>query len=66
MGRLSPYFSDKELIASLRKYFTNPYGIDFSYWLNHTRKVKDGLLVTVEDKRFLIDYYSGSVISRVE
>lgn len=67
MGGLSPYFSDADLISSLRKYYNKEkqYTVNFWYWLNTAKKIKDGILINVEGRKFLIDYYSGSVIKEV-
>lgn len=68
MGGLSPYFSDADLISSLRKYYKKEeqYSVNFQYWLNTEKKVKDGILINVGNRKFLVDFYSGSVIKEVK
>lgn len=67
MGGLSPYFSDADLISSLRKYYKKEeqYTVNFRYWLNTAKKVKDGILINVGSRKFLVDFYSGRVIKEV-
>lgn len=68
MGGLSPYFSDADLISSLRKYYEKEeqYTINFQYWLHTAKKIKDGILINVAGRKFLVDFYSGSVIKEVK
>ena len=68
MGGLSPYFSDADLISSLRKYYKKEeqYTINFQYWLHTAKKIKDGILINVAGRKFLVDFYSGSVIKEVK
>lgn len=68
MSQLSPYFSDADLISSLRKYYKKEeqYSVNFQYWLNTEKKVKDGILINVGNRKFLVDFYSGSVIKEVK
>ena len=63
MGVVSKYFSDDELISSLRPYFPREkqYSIDFRFWLNTAKRSNDGIVVTVESRRFLVEEYTGSV-----
>ena len=67
MGVISPYLSDDEVISCLRCCFDREeqYRINFHYWLNTARRVKDGVLVDVGSRRFLLDLYTGSVIREV-
>lgn len=67
MGGLSPYFSDDDLISSLRKYYKKEeqYTVNFWYWLHTAKKVKDGILINVGSRKFLVDFFSGSVIKEV-
>ena len=67
MGVVSKYFSDDDLINSLRKQYPRDrqYSVDFRFWLNTAKRTRDGLVVTVEDRSFLIDEYSGSVVREV-
>ena len=64
---LSPYFSDYEVISSLRQYYkdSEQYSINFEYWLQRKRITKDGIIVNIAGKQFLIDYYTGSVIKQM-
>lgn len=68
MGGLSPYFSDADLISSLRKYYKKEeqYTINFQYWLHTAKKIKDGILINVAGRKFLVGFYSGSVIKEVK
>lgn len=65
--KLTPYASDKEIIASLRKYFRkeDQYTINFEYWLNFAIKTNNGILIKIKHREFLVDYYTGSVIKEV-
>lgn len=65
--KLTPYTSDKEIIASLRKYFSKEeqYSINFEYWLNFASKTNNGVLIKIKNREFLIDEFSGSVIKEV-
>lgn len=64
---VTPYASDKEIIASLRKYFNSEeqYTINFEYWLNFAIKTKKGILIKIKHREFLVDPYTGSVIKEV-
>lgn len=64
---ISPYFSNKDLISSLRKYFNSEeqYTINFEYYLNFAIKTNNGILIKIKEREFLADYYSGSVIKEV-
>ena len=65
--KLTSYVSDKEIIASLRKYFNSEeqYTINFEYWLNFAIKTNNGILIKIKHREFLVDYYTGSVIREV-
>lgn len=65
---ISPYFSDAALISSLRKYYKKEeqYNVNFKYWLSTAHKVKDGMIVNIAGRKFLIDYYTGSVLKEVK
>lgn len=67
MGVVSKYFGDDDLINSLRKQYPRDkqYSVDFRFWLNTAKKTREGLVVTVEDRNFLIDVYTGTVIREV-
>lgn len=64
---VTPYASNKTIIASIRKYFNNDeqYSINFEYWLNFAIKTNNGVLVKIKNREFLVDYYTGSVIKEV-
>ena len=64
---ITPYSSNKEIIASLRKYYNKneQYSINFEYWLNFAIKTNNGILIKIKHREFLVDYYSGSVIKEV-
>lgn len=64
---VSPYFTDKTVISSLRKYYDkkNQYSINFEYWLSFAIKTNNGILIKIKEREFLVDYYSGSVIKEV-
>ena len=64
---LSPYFSDDDLINSLRKYYpkNKQYTVNFQYWLHTAKKIKDGIIIQIASRKFLIDFYTGSVIKEV-
>ena len=68
MGGLSPYFDDNTLIMSLRKYYpeNEQYNVNFKYWLSTAHKVKDGMILNIAGRKFLIDYYTGSVLKEVK
>ena len=67
MVSVSPYFSDKTVIQSIRKYFNSDeqYSINFKYYLNFAVNTDDGILIKIKDRKFLVDYYSGIVIKEV-
>lgn len=67
MGGLSPYFDDNTLIMSLRKYYpkNEQYSINFKYWLHTAKKTKDGIIIQIASRKFLINFYTGSVIKEV-
>ncbi len=61
---LSLYFSEQDIISSLRQQFNRDeqYSIDFKYWLNTLRKTSAGFIVQVENRKFLIHKHTGTVI----
>lgn len=67
MGSVSPYFSDGTLISSLKKYYNRneQYSINFEYWLNFAIKTRNGVLIKIKHREFLVDYYTGSVIKEM-
>ena len=67
LGIISPYLSDSEVVSQLRQEFDRDeqYTVDFGYWLHTTRIVRDGVLVRVMSRRFLLDYRTGAVIREV-
>lgn len=64
---ITVYASDESVISSLRKYYNRDeqYNVDFRYWLHTAKKVKDGIIVQIGSRRFLIDEYTGSVIKEI-
>lgn len=68
MGGLSPYFSDADVICSLRKYYKKEeqYTVNFQYWLHTAKKIKDGIIIQIGSRKFLIDFYTGSIIKEVK
>lgn len=64
MGVVGAYFSDEEVISSLRRQFPRyqQYRIDFLSWLHTARLTSDGFVVQVFNRKFLVDKYTGSVI----
>ena len=68
MGVVSKYFSDETVISSLRgRYDANErYSINFHYWLHTATITKDGILVRVGSRRFLVDEFTGAVIREVK
>lgn len=68
MSQLSPYFSDADLISSLRKYYKKEeqYTVNFKYWLHTAYKVKDGIIIQIANRKFLVDFYTGSIIKEVK
>lgn len=68
MACVTDYASDECVIASLRKYYNadERYTVDFRYWLHTAKKVKDGILISVGSRKFLIEEFTGSVIREVK
>ena len=68
MASVSPYFSDDTVIASLRSHYreNERWNINFRYWLHTAKKVKDGILISVGSRKFLIEEFTGSVIREVK
>ena len=64
MGVVSKYFSDETVISSLRGHYdaNERYSINFHYWLYTATITKDGILVRVGSRRFLVDEFTGAVI----
>ena len=67
MGVVSKYFSDETVISSLRGHYdaNERYSINFHYWLHTATITKDGILVRVGSRRFLVDEFTGAVIREV-
>lgn len=67
MGSISVYCSDDEVVNGLRAYYPREeqYTINFYHWLSTARKTKDGVLVTVGTRRFLLHEVTGAVIREV-
>jgi len=67
MGVVSVYVSDDDVISNLRGFFdrAEQYQINFKYWLGTSRKVKEGVLVNVGSRCFLLHEFTGLVIREV-
>ena len=67
MGVVSKYFTDETVISSLRGHYdaNERYSINFHYWLHTATITKDGILVRVGSRRFLVDEFTGAVIRDV-
>lgn len=67
MGMISIYCDDNEVVSSLRQQFSrsDQYRINFMHWLNTAKRVKDGVLVQVENRKFLLHPVLGTVIREV-
>ena len=67
MGVVSSYLSDDEVVSVLRQEFDREFqfSIDFYYWLHTARKVKDGVLVDVMGRCFLLNEFTGYVIREI-
>ena len=67
MGVVSPYLSDDEVVSCLRQEFDRDeqYSVDFQYWLHTAHVVREGVLVDVMSRKFLLDYRTGAVIREV-
>lgn len=64
---LSPYFSDEEVITSLRQQFPKEqqYTINFGFWLNNAQLTADGYIVQIMSRKFLIHSKLGFVIKEL-
>ena len=64
MGVVSSYFSDEDCISSLRGFYdeNERYSINFHYWLHTATRTREGILVTVGSRRFLLEEFTGAVI----
>ena len=67
MGVISIYCSDDEVISSLRQFYPreDQYRINFLHWLNTAKTTKDGIIVQVEERKFLLHPVLGTVIKEV-
>lgn len=67
MGVVSSYFSDEDCISSLRGFYdeNERYSINFHYWLHTATRTREGILVTVGSRRFLLEEFTGTVIREV-
>ena len=67
MGSVSKYVNDKTIISNLRGFYDaeEQYRINFRYWLHTAKQVKDGIMIQVGSRRFLVDAFTGSVIREV-
>lgn len=68
MGVISKFFSDEDCISSLRGFFdeNERYSVDFHYWLHTATRTREGILVTVGSRRFLLEEFTGTVIREVK
>lgn len=64
---VTPYVSNKTIIQSIRKYYNEneQYSINFEYYLNFAVNTNDGILIKIKDRKFLVDFFTGSVIKEV-
>ena len=64
---LSPYFSDEECISHLRLQFPKDmqYKIDFKFWLGTGKLTRDGFIVQVMSRKFLIHKTLGIVLKEL-
>ena len=62
------YFTDEELACNLRPFFSEDkrFSIDFQSWFAKSKQTSQGFVVQVEDRRFLIDVYTGLVLRELE
>ena len=67
MGIITPYATDEETVNSIRAYYSREeqYNINFEYWLHTARKTKDGILITVGSRKFLLHPVLGTVIKEI-
>lgn len=67
MGIISPYCTNEETVNSLRAYYPREeqYSINFEYWLHTASKTKDGILVTVGSRKFLLHPVLGTVMREI-
>ena len=68
MGSVSKFVSDKTVVCSLRGFYNEDewYTVNFRYWLHTARRVKDGIMINVGSRCFLVDEYTGSVVKEVK
>lgn len=61
------YATDEETVNSIRAYYPceEQYRINFEYWLHTARKTKEGILVNVGSRKFLLHPVLGTVISEL-
>lgn len=61
------YFSDDELIHNLRLHFPKDeqYSVNFKQALNTARFTSEGIVITVEKRKFLIHTILGVVIKEL-
>ena len=61
------YFSDEELIHNLRMQFPREeqYSVNFKQALNTARYTSDGIVITVEKRKFLIHSILGVVLKEL-
>ena len=68
MGVISKFFSDEDCISSLRGFYdeNERYSINFHYWLHTAIITKDGILIRVGARMFLVEEFTGAVIREVK
>ena len=61
------YFSDDELIHNLRMQYPREeqYSINFKQALNTARYTSEGIVITVERRKFLIHHILGVVLKEI-
>ena len=67
MGIISQYCTDDETVNSIRAYYSREeqYTVNFHHWLTTAKRTKDGVLVTVGTRQFLLHEVLGTVIKEV-
>ena len=68
MGVVSKYFADETVISNLRGFYdeNERYSINFHYWLHTATITKDGILIRVGSRMFLVEEFTGAVIREVK
>ena len=68
MGVVSKYFADETVISSLRGFYdeNERYSINFQYWLHTATITKDGILIRVGARMFLVEEFTGTVVREIK